>query len=201
MVTNLYGVSKGCLKNRLDSQRQVQSERTNVFERDCALNDIWNKPESRRQVELLLNCLWLHTGCLLGCWWIIIDRDLIQIGEFITGVSIKTDALVLSVSSLILPESISFSNWNGPFSAAKLSLACFESPKALVCYIVSLFWELDERKRRKWKVWIWLFFSLSLICVEERGWPRKLDSRECSYRRGSLASVWVWIIIHPLTVW
>lgn len=117
----------------------------------------------------------LTPHCLLGCWWII---SLVLIwsglGNLLHEYPSTWMQFLLSISTFILLESLPFSNWNGPFSSNKLSLASFEPPKALVGYIVSWFGELNERKRRKWKLWISVF--LSLICVEESAWTLKLDS-------------------------
>lgn len=101
----------------------------------------------------------LTPRCLLGYSWISLLVLICSWQDFVTQVSIRMDAVLLSISTFVLLEGISFSNWNGPFSAAKLLLlASFEPPKALVHYIVSLFWGLSERKRRKWEVRISLVF-------------------------------------------
>lgn len=104
--------------------------------------------------KLALTPCWVSLELLMNY---LIGLDSILIGGFITWISIKTDAVLLSRSTFILWESISFNSWNGPLS---LALASFEPRKALVCYIASVFCELDERKRWKWKVWISLLLLL-----------------------------------------
>lgn len=140
-------------------------------------------------VELLLRSHWLYTDYLLGCGRIITDLDLILIGEFVTHVSIKVDVILLSISSFILLERISFGNWNGSFSSAKLSLYLLNLQRhwCVILFYCLGNWMRGREENEKCKV-------LPLSCVEERTWALKLaGTRECSYKLGVLRSSLKWI--------
>lgn len=144
----LCRISKGCQKNRTAFTKHSQKKKKNWNGLciECHLKQTRIYKTCGITFKLPLTPCWVSLGLLMNY---LIGLDLILIGEFITWISIKTDAVLLSRSIFILWESISFSSWNGPLS---LALASFEPRKALACYIASVFYELDERKRWKWSV-------------------------------------------------